>query len=104
MVRLEETWSGRNQHCIGKRFSGVFVIYKSFASFTGLDTMQYAVRGAQSATRTYEVEIRVEADQATAGASSTPSEPHRAGPMPACPALVADTEIVGSSHRHDDYE
>jgi hypothetical protein len=90
MVRVQYTWSGRNQNCIGKRISGVFVIYIPFGGFTGLDTMQYTVRGAQPVTRTYEAEIRVEAGQATAaGASSAPSEPQKAGPMPACPALVS---------------
>jgi hypothetical protein len=92
MVRLGYTWSGKDQHCLGTRISGVFVIYKSFGSFTGLETMQYAVtvRGARSETRTYEAEITVEAGQATAaGASSAPPEPQKAGPMPTCPALVS---------------
>lgn len=92
MVPLRNTWSGRDQHCLGTRINGVFVIYKSFGSFTGADTMQYAVtvRGARSETRTYDTEIKVEAGQATAaGASSTPPEPQEAGPMPICPALVS---------------
>ena len=90
VARLETTWLGKNQHCIGKTVSGVFVIYVSFAGFIGLDTMQYTVRGEQSRTRTYETEIRVEAGEATAaGASSAPSQPQKAGPMPACPALVS---------------
>ena len=101
MVRVQNIWAGPpNQHCIGTKVSGVFVIYISFGSFTGLDTMQYTVKGVQSATRTYEVEIRVEASEATAVTSSAPSEPQRAGPMLACPALVADAEITGSSPRH----
>src|SRR5215470_11315196 len=53
MVRLRETWSGRNQHCIGKRISGVLVVYKSFASFTGLDTLRYTAR-VPSDSKTYE--------------------------------------------------
>jgi hypothetical protein len=92
MVRLGSTWSGRDQHCLGKRLSGVFVIYKSLGSFTGLDTMQYAVtvRGARSETRTYEAAIAVEPGPvAAAGASSGPSEPTQAGPMPLCSALVS---------------
>src|SRR5262249_44989019 len=28
MVPLRNTWSGRDQHCLGTRISGVFVIYK----------------------------------------------------------------------------
>src|SRR5262249_1991160 len=55
MVRLGETWSGRNQQCIGKRISGLFVVYKSFAGFTGLDTMQYTAR-TSSDSKTYELE------------------------------------------------
>ena len=88
MVRLQYVWSDRIQHCIGKRISGVFVIYIPFARFTGLDTMQYIVRVQPSQTRTYEAEITVEAGQATAGAGSPPSELQKAGAMPACPALV----------------
>src|SRR5436309_15935358 len=38
MVRLASTWSGNNQHCVGKRISGVFVIYVPFGTFIGLDT------------------------------------------------------------------
>jgi hypothetical protein len=92
MVRLGNTWSGKDLHCLGTRISGVFVIYRSFGSFTGLDTMQYAVtvRGARSETRTFEAEITVEAGQATAaGAGPAPSESQEAGPMPICPALVS---------------
>jgi len=89
MVRLGETWSGRNQHCIGKRIAGVFVIYKSFAGFTGLDTVRYTA-SVPSDARTYEVEIRVEPGHATGPrAGSAASEPQKAGPMPPCPALVA---------------
>ena len=90
MVRMGETWSGRNQHCVGKRISGVLVIYRSFDGFIGLDTVQYTVRGQPSLTRTFEAEIRVEAGESIAArASTTPSEPQKAGPMPACPALVS---------------
>ena len=88
MVRLGETWSGRNQHCIGKRISGLFVIYKSFASFTGVDTMQYTAR-VQSDSKTYEVEIRIEAAPTPLHPSSEGSEPQVAGPMPLCRALVS---------------
>jgi len=88
MVSVRERWSGRNQHCIGKRVSGVLVIYKSFASFTGLDTMQYTAR-VPSDARTYQVEIRVEAGPTASDASSARSEPQVAGPMPKCPALVS---------------
>jgi len=92
MVRLGNTWSGRDQHCLGKRMSGVFVVYKSLGSFTGVDTMQYAVtvRGERSETRTYEAEIAVEPSAVTAaGASSGPSAPPQPGPMPLCSALVS---------------
>jgi hypothetical protein len=88
MVRLGETWSGRNQHCIGKRISGVFVIYKPFASFTGLDTLRYTAR-VPSDSKTYEVEIRIEAGPTALDASPGRSEPQVAGPMPKCPALVS---------------
>ncbi len=89
MVRVEYTWSGKSQNCIGKRISGVRVIYMPFGSFTGFDTLQYTVRGG-SATKTYEAEISVEADEATAaGTSSSPTDLQKAGPMPACPAFVA---------------
>jgi hypothetical protein len=88
MVRLHHVSSDRFQHCIGKRVRGVFVIYIPFGGFTGLDTMQYTVRTRSS--QTYEAEITVEAGEAKAvGASSAPSELHKAGPMPACPALVS---------------
>jgi hypothetical protein len=90
MVRLQYPWSDRIEHCIGKRISGVFVIYIPFAGFTGPDTMQYTVRVQPSPTRTYEAEITVVAGQATAAsASSPPSELQKAGAMPACPALVS---------------
>src|SRR5262245_16873256 len=88
MVRLRETRPGRNQHCIGTRISGVLIIYKSFASFTGLDTMQYTAR-VPSDARTYQVEIRVEAGPTASDASSARSELQVAGPMPKCPALVS---------------
>ena len=91
IVRVENIWSGKYQNCIGKRISGVNVIYIPFRRFIGLDTMLYTVttRGQQSSmTRTYEVEINVEAGGA-AGASSAPSEPQQEGPMPVCPALVS---------------
>jgi hypothetical protein len=92
MTRLHNVWSGGAQHCIGKMMFGAVVIYIPFRSFTGVDTMQYTVRaGVQpSQSKTYEVEITVEAGQATAsGASSAAPEPQKAGPMPACPALVS---------------
>lgn len=92
MVRLGNTWSGKDQHCLGTRMSGVLVIYRSSGGFTGLDSMQYAVTvsGARLETRTYEAEITVEAGQATAaGASSAPPEPQKSGPMPVCAALVS---------------
>ncbi len=89
MVPLRTTWPGTSQHCVGKRISGVFVIYIPFGSFTGIDTMLYTVKG-MTKMYTYEFEITVGADQATAaGASSAPSEPQKAGPMPTCPALVS---------------
>jgi hypothetical protein len=87
MVRLGETWSGRNQHCIGKRISGVFVIYKSFANFTGVDTMQYAAR-TSSDSKTYEIEIRIEGGPTALHPGSEGSNPQVAGPMPLCRALV----------------
>ena len=88
MVRVENIWSGNYQNCIGKRIRGVNVIYIPFRRFTGLDTMRYTV--TMSMTRTYEVEISVEAGEAkAAGASSAPSEPQQEGPMPVCPALVS---------------
>ena len=87
MVRLATPWSGRTLHCIGKRISGVFVIYLPFGSFTGLDTMRFTV-GREA--RTYEFEIKVEAGQApAAGTSSALAEPQKAGPVPQCPALVS---------------
>jgi hypothetical protein len=87
---LQYAWSDRIQHCIGKRISGVFVIYIPFGGFTGLDTMQYTVRVQPSQTRTYEAEIAVEAGQATAARAGSPlSELQKAGAMPACPALVS---------------
>ena len=89
LVRLSSTWTGNNQHCIGKRISGVFVIYLPFGSFIGLDTMQYTVRVEPPQTRTYEAEIRVEAGHTIIGPRSTPSEPQKAGPMPVCPAFVS---------------
>jgi hypothetical protein len=88
MVRLGETWSGRNQHCIGKRISGVFVIYKSFASFTGVDTMQYTAR-TSSDSKTYEIEIRIEAGPTALHPGPEGSDPQAAGPMPLCRALVS---------------
>ena len=85
---LHNVWSGGKQYCIGKKMFGALVFYRPFGSFTGLDTMQYAVGGVQG--RTYEVEITVEAGEATTPtASSAPPEPQKAGPMPDCPALVA---------------
>ena len=44
MVRVERIWSGKHQNCIGKRISGVLVIYIPFRRFTGLDTMLYTVK------------------------------------------------------------
>ncbi len=32
-------------HCLGKRVSGVFVIYVPYASFTGNDAVRYTVTG-----------------------------------------------------------
>ena len=87
MVRLASTWSGANQHCIGKRISGVFVIYLPFGGFIGLDTMQYTVRVQPPQARTYEAEIRVEPGHAPVGAK--PSQPQKAGPMPSCPAYIS---------------
>jgi hypothetical protein len=85
MVPVRNIWSGRNQHCIGTIVRGVRVIYFPFGSFTGLDGMQF-----RAMTRTYEAKISVEAGESTAvGASSTRSEPQKAGPMPTCPALVS---------------
>ena len=89
MVRLASTWSGNNQHCVGRRISGVFVIYVPFGNFIGLDTMRYTVRVQPPQTRTYEAEIRVEAGHTIIGPRSTPSEPQRAGSMPTCPAFVS---------------
>ena len=83
---LHNVWDGTRQHCIGKKMFGALVIYRSFASFTGLDTMQYTIRGTPS--RTYEVEIAEEAGPPTAP-SSAPPEPQKAGPMPECPPLVS---------------
>jgi hypothetical protein len=87
MVRLATPWSGRTLHCIGKRISGVFVVYLPFGSFTGLDTMQFTVRVQPPQARTYEAEIRVEPGHAPVGAK--PSGPQKAGPMPPCPAFVS---------------
>ena len=89
MVRLASTWSGRNQHCIGKRVSGVFVIYLPFGNFTGLDTMRYTVKVEPPQMRTYEAEIRVEPGHTIIGPKSTSSESQKAGPMPTCPAFVS---------------
>jgi hypothetical protein len=89
---LQNVWGGNVQHCIGKKMFGALVIYRPFGSFTGLDTMQYTVRGGEEPwrTRTYEVEITVEAGEATApGASSAPPESQKPGPMPECPPLVS---------------
>jgi hypothetical protein len=86
MVNVESIWSGKQQHCIGRKISGVFVIYIPFRRFSGLDTMLYTVRMQQ--TRTFRVEINVEAAKA-AGASAAPSEPQQEGPMPVCAALVS---------------
>jgi hypothetical protein len=86
MVPVRNIWSGWNQHCIGTMVRGVRIIYFPFGNFTGLDSMQF-----RAMTRTYDAKISVEAgDEATAvPASSTPSEPQTAGPMPVCPALVS---------------
>ena len=90
MVLVRNIWTGRNQHCIGTRVRGVWVIYIPFGSFTGLDSMQFTVKMGPPWTRTYEAKISVEAGEAkAAGASSAPSEPQKAGPMPVCPALVS---------------
>jgi hypothetical protein len=91
-VRLVHTynWSGNKNHCLGKRISGVFVIYVPYASFTGNDAVRYTVTGAKTrARRTYEAEIRVETGHAPSETTSSPSEPQKAGPMPVCPALVS---------------
>ena len=88
MGLLHNVWSGRIQYCIGKKMFGALVFYRPFGSFTGLDTMRYTVGGVQG--RTYEVEITVEAGEATTpAASSAPPEPQKTGPMPACPPLVS---------------
>ena len=81
-------WSGKT-HCLGKRISGVFVIYVPYASFTGNDAVRYTVTGAKTrARRTYEAEIRVETGHAPSETTSSPSEPQKAGPMPVCPAAL----------------
>ena len=87
-VRLVHTynWSGTKNHCLGKRISGVWVIYVPYASFTGNDAVRYTVKNHDAVTRTYEAEIRVEWSSET---TSSPSEPQKAGPMPVCPALVS---------------
>jgi hypothetical protein len=88
-VRLTRQWSGKT-HCLGKRISGVNVIYVPYASFTGNDAVRYTVTGAKTrARRTYEAEIRVETGHAPSETTSSPSEPQKAGPMPVCPALVS---------------
>ena len=92
LALLHNVWGGGGpQHCIGKRMFGALVIYTPFRSFTGLDTMQYTVRGGPRPldSRTYEVEITVEAGQQQPGGSSAPPQLQKAGPMPACPALVS---------------
>ena len=89
MVRLASPWSDRNQHCIGRRINGVFVIYVPFGTFIGLDTMQYTVRVEPSQMRTYAAEIRVEAGPTPIGPKSAPSQPQKAGPLPACTAFVS---------------
>jgi hypothetical protein len=92
MGTLHKVWSGKVQHCIGKKMFGALVIYRPFGSFTGLDTMQYTVGAGVEPwqSRTYEVEITVEAGEATPpAASSAPPEPQKAGPMPECPPLVS---------------
>jgi len=90
MRDVRNIWSGQNQHCIGTRVRGVFVIYIPFGSFTGLDSMQFTVKVGQPWTRTYDAKISVEAGEATTvGANSAPSEPQKAGPMSTCPALVS---------------
>jgi hypothetical protein len=94
-VRVEVTWSGKHQHCLGRRISGVHVIYVPYAGFTGNDAVGYTVKrvnlatGTIEATRIFEVEIRVEAGQAWSGTTGSPPEPQKAGPMPVCPALVS---------------
>jgi hypothetical protein len=90
MRPVRNIWYGGNQHCIGTKVLGVRVIYIPFGSFAGLDSMQFTVKMAPPVTRTYESKISVGAGEATAvGASSAPSEPQKAGPMPTCPALVS---------------
>ena len=89
MVRLATPWSGRTMHCIGKRISGVFVVYLPFGSFTGLDTMQFTVKVQPPQARTYEAEIRVEPGPTPIGPKSAPSQLQKAGPMPACSAFVS---------------
>jgi len=90
MVPVRNIWTGRNQHCIGTNVWGVRVIYIPFESFIGVDSMQFTVKMRPPWNRTYEANISVEAGEATAGdASSAPSEPQKAGPMPKCPALVS---------------
>jgi hypothetical protein len=79
-VRLNYIWSGKNnQHCLGKRISGVFVIYVPYASFTGNDVLRYTVKIPAGLTRTYEAEIRIETGQAPSETTSSPSEPQEAG-------------------------
>jgi len=92
MGLLHNVWSGRNPQCIGKKMFGALVFYRPFGSFTGLDNMQYRVgRGVEPwQSRTYEVEITVDAGPGTAPAASfAPPEPQKAGPMPECPPLVS---------------
>ena len=87
-VRLTSLWdpSSKKQHCLGKRISGVWVIYVPYASFTGNDAVRYTVKNHDAVTRTYEAEIRVEWGSNT---TSSPPEPQKAGPMPVCPALIS---------------
>jgi hypothetical protein len=87
-VRLRYTWSGGNQHCIGRRIKGVFVIYVPFARSSGRDTLQYTARTDPSQTRTYAAEIKVEAAEALTPGAASPL-PQKPGPMPACAALVS---------------
>ena len=94
-VRVEFTWQTKHQHCLGRRISGVQVIYAPYANFAGNDAVRYVVKrvdlvtGAVEATRTFEVDIRVESSQVPSDTTRSSPEPQQAGPMPECPALVS---------------
>jgi|GraSoi2013_100cm_1033763.scaffolds.fasta_scaffold66802_2 hypothetical protein len=94
-VRLREAIVGNLTHCVGRKISGVSVVYFSRWGYIGSDDLRYTVVFPQARHGVY-VDITVMPDQ-SGSPGTMPSDisapyaeaPQLPGPIPACTAVVS---------------